>query len=196
MLHCETSRFPAWIFLPSVLDANGRANFIARRAGARGQFTPDPLYYGSDGEDRRLSRISTCTQARTAAQAAEIICAGARATRDTRRAFGNPALSCGGTKSSNPSPSIGESANFQSLLYTEIPTIRCCSQGDRGLDGLLDSRSAAGRSTPRSSWARRVRRPGWRGLCAKRDEHQFSRGAAWPHGRVLRTDGALPYPQR
>ena len=196
MPHCETSRFQHGY---SSLLSSTRAGVLTLspvRAGARGQLTPDPLYYGSDGEDRRLSRISTCTQARTAAQAAEIICAGARATRDTRRAFGNPALSCGGTKSSNPSPSIGESANFQSLLYTEIPTIRCCSQGDRGLDGLLDSRSAAGRSTPRSSWARRVRRPGWRGLCAKRDEHQFSRGAAWPHGRVLRTDGALPYPQR
>src|SRR6516162_10305379 len=120
MLHCETSRFPAWIFLPSVLDANGRANFIARRAGARGQFTPDPLYYGSDGEDRRLSRISTCTQARTAAQAAEIICAGARATRDTRRAFGNPALSCGYEKFESISPR-GESTNFRFLL------MRACS---------------------------------------------------------------------
>jgi hypothetical protein len=126
MPHCETSRFPAWIFLPSVLDASGRANFIARSGGARGQLTPDPLYYGSDGEDRRLSRISTCTQARTGAQAAEIICAGARATRDTRRAFGNPALSCGGTKSSNPSPSSAESGtNCRRCVKGSAPPERC-----------------------------------------------------------------------
>ena len=49
------------------------------------------------------------TPGMTAGQAAKIIRAGARATRDTRRAFRNPALSCGGTKSSNPSPSTSES---------------------------------------------------------------------------------------
>src|SRR6516162_10118198 len=136
MPHCETSRFQHGY---SSLLSSTRAGVLTLspvRAGARGQFTPDPLYYGSDGEDRRLSRISTCRHARTAAQAAEIICARARATRDTRRAFGNPALSCGGTKSSNPSPSSEESvANLTSGATGGFISAVQCSQGPR--DGAL-----------------------------------------------------------
>ena len=60
----------------------------------------------------------------------------ARATRDTRRAFGNPALSCGGTKSSNPSPSSEESvANLTSGATGGFISAVQCSQGPR--DGAL-----------------------------------------------------------
>ena len=71
-------------------------------------------------------------QVSTAAQAAKIIRAGARATRDTRRAFGNPALSCGYEKFESISPR-GESTNFRFLL------MRACS--NRPICRSIDSRT-------------------------------------------------------
>ena len=93
-----------------------------------------------DGTDSRR-------QVPTAAQAAKIIRAGARATRDTRRAFGNLALSCGGTKSSNPSPSSSESiANHFCGLSKPLDSLQVRSAATifRGADPGRDRRITSG----------------------------------------------------
>ena len=114
-------------------DRNRRVSPVAASAGSCASSSPPGLvnlnnHSEKSGRDELSETIGICILYATIPGAQNV-----NLTKP-RRAFGNPALSCGGTKSSNPSPSAGESANFWFL-------------GDRlACGGCAVSRSAAARS--------------------------------------------------